>query len=467
MGRGPPHKLPPPGWNIAALRERREESLCTGNRPSLSSARGCTLARFFYTALIYLLMPMVVLRLLWRARRAPAYARRWGERFGFGPALPRGQAAIWVHSVSVGETLAAIPLIRSLQQRYPAARLVVTTMTPTGSERVRAAFGDSVHHVYAPYDLPGAVRRFLRRTDPALVIIMETELWPNILHACGRSGVPVVLANARLSARSAAGYGRFAPLVKDMLAKVTVVAAQTGDDGQRFLALGLEPQRLQVTGNIKFDLEVDAARRQRAAALAAQWRGAAGRRVWLVASTHEGEDAIVLDAFDRVLRQHPDTLLVLVPRHPERFDEVAGLCRERGLGLVRRSTGAAPGAADQVLLGDTMGELADFFGACDVAFVGGSLVATGGHNLIEPAAWAVPVLSGPSLFNFSEMAGLLQAAGGMAICSSAPELAAAVERLLGDPEGRVAMGERARGVAEANRGAMARLLDVIERLWVR
>lgn len=412
-------------------------------------------------------MPLVVLRLLWRARRAPAYARRWGERFGFGPTLPSGQKVIWVHSVSVGETLAAIPLIRSLQQRYPAARLVVTTMTPTGSERVRAAFGNSVHHVYAPYDLPGAVKRFLRRIEPALAVIMETELWPNTLHACHRNGVPVVLANARLSARSARGYGRVASLVEDMLAKLMVVAAQSRDDGQRFLTLGLEPARLQVIGNIKFDLEIDDEQRRRASALAAQWRGGAARPVWLVASTHQGEDALVLDAFNQVLRQYPDTLLVLVPRHPERFSEVAGLCRARGFGLVRRSIGAAPSATDQILLGDTMGELADFFGACDVAFVGGSLVAAGGHNLIEPAAWGVPVLSGPSLFNFSEMATLLQAAGGMAVCSSAAELAAAVEQLLNDPQRRMAMGKSAQGVAEANRGAMTRLLDVIERLWVR
>ena len=423
--------------------------------------------RLIYTILFYLLLPLVAVRLLWRARRAPAYAQRWGERFGLGPSLPSTERVIWVHAVSVGETLAALPLIRALQRDYPAARLVVTTMTPTGSERVRAACGDSVHHVYAPYDLPGAVSRFLDRTHPDLAVIMETELWPNVLSGCARRGIPVVLANARLSARSAAGYRRLAPLTRGMLADLSAVAAQTPADGRRFVDLGLPPERLVITGNIKFDLEIDTARRQRAAELARQWRDGSERPVWLVASTHRGEDAILLDAFAQVLEHHPRTLLVLVPRHPERFGEVAALAESRGYCVTRRSEGTAPDEHCQILLGDTMGELLDFFGACDLAFVAGSLVEVGGHNLIEPAAWGVPVLSGPSLFNFTEVARLLAEADGLAICDDSEQIAAVVVRLLADEESRRAMGERARTVAEANRGAMARLLEVIAPMWAQ
>lgn len=447
--------------------DEKGQTLCGWRGPPLSSAGGCLLPRLIYTILFYALLPLVALRLLWRARRAPAYVRRWGERLGLGPSLPGAQPVIWIHAVSVGETLAALPLIRALQRDYPDTRLVVTTMTPTGSERVRAAFGDSVHHVYAPYDLPRAVHRYLDRVHPDLAVIMETELWPNTLHGCARRDIPVVLANARLSARSAAGYRRLAPLTRRMLMDLTAVAAQTRDDGERFVSLGLPSDRLAVTGNIKFDLEIDEVRRQRALLLSQQWRGASGRAIWLVASTHRGEDAIVLDAFDRILMQHPDTLLVLVPRHPERFGEVAELVSSRGYRLTRRSLGVTPAPDCQVLLGDTMGELADFFGACDLAFVAGSLVEVGGHNLIEPAAWGVPVLSGPSLFNFAEVARLLNEAGGLEICRDSDAIAATVTRLLTDGDERRSMGERARAVAEANRGAMERLLDVIARAWAR
>lgn len=433
--------------------------------------RGAVLARFFYTAFLYLIMPLVLLRLLWRARRAPAYGRRWQERFGFVSPIPRQRRVIWVHSVSVGETLAAVPMIRRLQQTYPEALLAVTTMTPTGSERVVAAFGDTVYHVYAPYDLPDAVSRFVRRVHPDLLIIMETELWPNTINSCARRGIPVVLANARLSEKSRNGYRRFISLVAPMLAQLTTVAAQTGTDAERFLSLGVKPDQLQVTGNIKFDLELGENQRNEAEVLGAQWRGRSqwrdggGRPVWLAASTHRGEDEIILDALADVVQIYPDLLLVLVPRHPERFDEVAELCRKRGHATVRRSAAVVPASTDQILLGDTMGELALFFGACDLAFVGGSLVPVGGHNLIEPATWGVPVLSGSSLFNFSEVAGLLRSVKGLEICDSAAEIAACVKNLLDDGERRRAMGNAARAVADANRGAMDRLLGLVHTLF--
>lgn len=421
-------------------------------------------ARLLYSLLLYLLLPAILLRLCWRALRAPAYARRWGERFGRVPA--QGGPLIWIHAVSVGETLAAVPLIRRLRAECPAARLLITTTTPTGSERVRAQFGAEVAHCYAPYDFPHAVRRFLDRVRPGLLIAMETELWPNLLHACARRGIPVVLANARLSARSAAGYGRVAALTRPMLAALTRVAAQTSADGERLLALGLAPEKLQVTGNLKFDLELGEDLRRSAAELRVAW-GSGARPIWLAASTHAGEDQLVLAAHRALLAQRPDALLVLVPRHPERFESVHRLCQREGFGIRRRSRGEAPNAGTQVLLGDTMGELLAFCGAVDLVFVGGSLVPVGGHNLIEPAAWGRPVLAGPHLFNFAEAAALLGEAGGLRICADGAALAAALGELLAQPERRAALGAAALAVAVANRGALERQWSVIAPLCPR
>lgn len=425
------------------------------------------LPRILYSLVFYLLTPFICLRLLWRSRRVPAYRRRWRERVGVVPRPGRDREVIWVHAVSVGETIAAVPLVRRLQERYPDALIAVTTTTPTGSERVGALLGDSVYHSYAPYDLPDALARFLARLQPRLLIVMETELWPNLVHACARRDIPVVLANARLSEKSATGYRRFAALTARMLGELTWVAAQHEDDGARFLALGLPAARLQVTGNIKFDFAIRDEQRRQAQALAEQWRGADGRPVWLVASTHKGEDEVILDAFARVLARVPNLLLVLVPRHPDRFEQVAALCRARDHRTARRSRAEIPDAATQVLLGDTMGELAVFFGACDIAFVAGSLVPVGGHNLLEPAAWGVPVLSGPVLFNFAEASALLLQAGALTLCESADEIADAVVKLVEDPDQRSRQGAAARAVVDANRGALARLMALIERLSAR
>lgn len=425
------------------------------------------MARLLYTLLIYLCLPLILLRLLWRGGRAPAYRRRWGERFGFVERLADAQPVIWVHSVSVGETIAAAPMIRRLQKKYPDATLLVTTMTPTGSAQVKKIFGSRVEHCYAPYDMPDAIARFLSRTHPDLLVIMETELWPNLIHACHQRAIPAVLANARLSAKSAAGYAKVGRLSRPMLRELTAIAAQTKADGERFIQLGVSNTALEVTGNIKFDLQLDAALREKAALLKKQWQGSSPRPVFLAASTHRGEDEIVLDAYSQMLDQRPDLLLVLVPRHPERFDEVAALCRERDYCLQRRSE-TGPGdsrqleSSVQILLGDTMGELLSFCGACDVTFVGGSLVDVGGHNLIEPAAWGVPVLSGPHLFNFTEVGRLLTEAGGLAICATATELAEQVIVLLVDTGLHQQMSSAALAVTEANRGALDRLTKLLE-----
>jgi 3-deoxy-D-manno-octulosonic-acid transferase len=421
------------------------------------------MARVFYTLLFYLLIPLVLLRLLWRSFKASEYRHRWGERFGYVPKVPSDRQVIWVHSVSVGETLAAVPMIKQLQHRYPEALLVVTTMTPTGSARVKSIFGDSVYHVYAPYDLPCVLQRFLDAAHPDLLVIMETELWPNLIHYCHLRRVPVVLANARLSERSAKGYQKFSKLTAPMLQKLSSVAAQHQNDGARFLALGLSATQLSVTGNIKFDITLDDDIKARAKSLRSQWQGQSERPIFLAASTHRGEDEIILDGFEQIRNHCPELLLVLVPRHPERFNEVAESCRQRGFSVCRRSAGAPPLAEDQVLLGDTMGELLLFFGACDIAFVGGSLVPVGGHNLIEPAIWSVPVLSGPHLFNFSEAARLLREAQGMVICEDALAIAEEVVALLQDTASAARMGDAAKSVTDNNRGALDRLLAIIER----
>lgn len=419
------------------------------------------LLRLIYSVIFYLLAPLILARLLYRAIKAPAYRSRWAERFGFAPPS-QDQPSIWLHAVSVGETLAAVPLVKALQAKYPDYRLTITCMTPTGSERINAAFGDSADHCYAPYDMPDAVARFLNRVKPKILIIMETELWPNTIAACHKRNIPVVLANGRLSEKSATAYRRIAPLVRPMLSGLAAVAAQHKDDGARFADLGLAESALTVTGNIKFDLSLDQITREKAQALLTEWRGVSDRPILLAASTHRGEDEIILEAFSKIKDPINNPLLVLVPRHPERFNQVAELCGAAGFSVARRSSGDSLEGVD-ILLGDTMGELMMFFGACDIAFVGGSLVPTGGHNIIEPAAWGVPVLSGPHLFNFSEASQLLLDGGAMQVCQSADEMAGQVIELLQNQAQRAEMGSAAQRIADANRGALDRLLGLIDK----
>lgn len=415
--------------------------------------------RVSYTLLYYLLLPVVFVRLWLRGRKAPLYRQRWAERLGFF-STPAQTGGLWVHSVSVGETIAAAPLIRQIQQAYPQLPITITTMTPTGSERVRALFADTVFHVYVPYDTPGAVRRFLRRIKPQAAVIMETELWPNLVHQCARQHIPVLIANARLSERSARGYARFARLSREMLARVTAIAAQTEADGQRFIALGLAKQKLQITGSVKFDIQVSEQLRHEGKALRQQW--GESRPVLIAASTHQGEDEQVLEAFSAILEQQPTALLVLVPRHPERFGEVERLCRAQDFSCVLRSKKEAVSASSQILLGDTMGELMLLFAASDIAFVGGSLVPAGGHNYLEPAVLGMPVLSGPHVFNFTEISDMLSAAGGMCIVDNAEQLAQQVTAWIEQPQQCQQVGQAALKVVETNRGAQQRLFELIK-----
>ena len=418
--------------------------------------------RLLYTLLLHLALPLIALRLALRARKAPAYVRRIHERFALGlpPMKPGG---IWVHAVSVGESIAAAPMIRALQANYPELPITVTCMTPTGSERIQALFGDSVQHCYLPYDLPWAAARFINRVQPRLAVVMETELWPNHIHQCAKRGIPVALANARLSERSARGYARFGKLTAPMLAELSLIAVQTQAEAERFLDLGARPECVEVTGSIKFDLKIDAELLQRADALRQQWQ-ATTRPIWIAASTHAGEDEIILAAHHQLLKSRPDALLILVPRHPERFNTVHELCISQGLTTRRRSTAEAVQTSDQVLLGDTMGELLFLYALADIAFVGGSLVANGGHNLLEPAALGKPVLSGPHLFNFLEIAAQLREAGALNEVENAGQLADKVAALLNEPSEMQRMSQAGLSVLKANQGALQRLLEGLQRL---
>jgi len=422
--------------------------------------------RTLYTVLFHLGLPFIALRLWLRSRKAPAYAQRIGERFALGLA-PMQRGGIWVHAVSVGESIAAAPMVRALLAQYPQLPITITSMTPTGSERIRSMFANEprIQHCYLPYDFPWAAARFLAHIQPRIGVIMETELWPNHIHQCAKRGIPTVLANARLSERSARGYGRFNKLTRPMLAEVSLFAVQTQAEAQRFLDLGARPECVEVTGSIKFDLSIDPALLQRATQLRTQWQ-AIERPVWIAASTHEGEDEIVLAAHRQLLATHPDALLIVVPRHLERFDSVFELSRQHGFSTVRRSTALPVTAFDSVLVGDTMGELLFLYALADIAFVGGSLVPTGGHNFLEPAALAKPLLSGTHLFNFLEIAALMRSAGALEEVSDAVSLATTVQRLIEQPQLAQTMGNAGLSVMKANQGALQRLLAGIARLAV-
>ncbi len=413
--------------------------------------------RLLYNLLTYLLLLPYAAYWLSRSIGNPAYRHKIGQRFGFG--FPEFDRCIWIHAVSVGEVVAAVPLIKALQRRFEGIPILVTTMTPTGAARVEATFGDSVSHSYLPYETPDAVARFFRSVRPEIALIVETEIWPNLYRSCGTRSIPLVLVSARISPKSVGNYKRLTPLFRETLSHGIVIAAQSQADAERFLSLGAEPKRTRVTGNIKFDIELPGDLTRRAADTRRSLFGE--RKVWVAASTHEGEEERVLAAHRLLIDQHPDLLLVLVPRHPQRFDPVAELIRKSGLSLVRRTADRPSSPETSVFLGDTMGELTLFYAAGDVVFVGGSLVPVGGHNLLEPAALGLPIITGPHVFNAQEIADRLLRRDACRLVNDTAELADTVHELFDRPDRARQLGDNARRILEENRGALAELMDLI------
>ncbi len=401
--------------------------------------------RWLYGAAWRLSLPLILARLWWRGRREPGYRDFVGERLG-QYRVARGEKLLWVHAVSVGEARAAAPLVRMLQQAFADHRVLMTCTTAAGRETIKQVYGESVLQGYLPYDLPSAVQRFLEYFRPRLGVLMETEIWPNLLAGCTAGGVPVLLANARMSEKSARGYARWRALTGPAFRSLAAVCAQSADDAQRLRALGAA--QVEITGNLKFDVQPDPA--QLAAGRA--WRAALDRPVLLLASTREGEEKLLLEGLQGRF------LTVVVPRHPQRFDELAPLAHSR------RSRTALPAPTDRVHLGDTMGEMAFYFGACDVAVIGGSFVPLGGQNLIEALAAGTPVVTGPSMFNFAEATRLAVQAGAAIQAPDARSALREAVALLSDSAKRQAMAQAGRQLCEAHRGATGRHLAVCRRL---
>lgn len=420
--------------------------------------------RLTYLAAVYLAAPVISAMLIVRGLRDRSYWHDFRQRFGLGPRL--AGSPIWVHAVSVGEVQAAAALIFALRDSHPDIPLLVTTFTPTGAARARTLFRGMAEVRYLPFDLPGSVRRFLDRARPRLAVIIETELWPNLYRQCRRRRIPLIIASARLSRRSTDRYRRLGALFKETVAGAVVVAAQGEGDAERFRALGAPAERTHVTGNLKFDLTLPADIDERGKALRARY--APSRSVWVAGSTHGGvEEEAVLDAQRRVSAVHSGALLVLAPRHPNRFGEVASWLERQQIAFTRRSQAPAPDSAGRgpsVLLLDTLGELIDFYAAADVAFVGGSLAPIGGHNLLEPAALGLPVLTGPNNSNGEDVARLLLDCGAAQIVRNGAELGTRVAELLADRTLRLEMGSRGRAAIERNRGALDKLMGLIDSL---
>ena len=415
--------------------------------------------RVLYNLLLLLALPVIWLRVFVRARSEPAYAERRGERWGKVPAGV-GRDVVWFHTVSAGEAIGAAPMIRALKARLPEKRFLVTTTTPTGSDQVVERLGDIVDHCYAPYDFPWAVARFLRRVEPRALVLMETELWPNILRRTKRRGTPICLVNARLSERSARGYARVSPLTNGMLRDIDHLFCQYPKTARRFAILGADKARLEVTGSIKFDLDIPPDLDREVARLSRQWTP--DRPAWIAGSTHPGEEEVVLAAHAELLPRFPNLLLILVPRHPRRVDDVATLCDRAGLSSDRLSNGPSS-EKTQVLIVDVMGQLLYWYGVAQVAFLGGSLVPVGGHNPIEAAVHGTPMLMARHRFNFAEITEQFEEAGCLGLVD-AESLAGAAANLLEDPELRATQGQAAREVIEANRGASDKLLARLEEI---
>jgi len=414
--------------------------------------------RTAYSAIFYLLIPFILLRLIWRGVKAPEYRQRWHERFAwYDRSCPK--EVMWFHAVSVGEAEALFPLIRRLQQQKPQTKLLITTTTPTGSARVRSVLGQTVEHVYLPYDTPSSVRRFMQCFKPALAVIMETEIWPNLFSYCGEHEIPLYIINARLSEKSARGYRKLPSLIKPVLANVKQIAAQTQEDAERFITVGANPEQVMTVGNIKFDLEISedliAEGKQLKASIFKS------RFIWLVASTHKGEEQLFLEIYKELKQKIPELLLLIVPRHPERFSEVGELCEQNKLVVITRTSKQPCDFETNVYLADTMGELKMLYAAADVAFIGGSMVPVGGHNLLEASAIGIPVLFGPYMSNFKEITNKVLAQEAAIKCDDKEGVVNAVLSLYANPEYRKLLMNNGKLFVKANRGAIERIYKLL------
>ena len=417
--------------------------------------------RILYTVIYLFLLPLFVLRLLWRSLKAPAYRRRIYERFAIIPRRKSKKSLIWVHAVSMGEVIAATPMVQKLMQRYPDYEFCITTTTPTGSERVRAAFGNKVFHYYLPYDVPVFFSFFIRAVKPEMLIVMETELWPNMVAVCQAKNISVVLANARMSKKSAKGYKRIYMLTQHLLQKLTLIAAQSKMDAERFAFLGADRQKICVTGSVKYDIDIHSGIHQRALVLKAQLN-ADDRKIVIFASTHPGEDEVILPLIKRLHQIHPEFLAIVVPRHPERFEVVAEMAEKMGLESIRLSKKHRCTQDTQFVLGDTTGDMLALYGLVDVAFIGGSLINHGGHNFLEAAAWEVPVLSGPSVYNFQSVANVMIKAGGLKRLHDHFDLERTLQYWLQGTGDLTDVGKAAKKVQIDNQGALDELLTHID-----
>lgn len=427
-------------------------------------------ARGAYTVFFVLALPFVFFRLYWRGRKNPDYRLRWSERLGIFKA-PAKKGGLWLHSVSVGESVAAMSMIKEFQKQFPTVPVTVTTTTPTGSKLISNQLGAKVFHVYFPLDIPWAQTAFLNRIQPKVCVIMETELWPNSLKACEQSKIPVFIANARLSDTSIKGYQRIKGLMRDVLSSVTCVAAQSKLDGDRFVSIGLPKEKVKVVGNVKYDMKLPKGIVEQGQALREMW--GLDRPVIIAASTHAGEEEKILHAFSIIRSQlknsqskSKNVLLILVPRHRERFSSVAELVQSQGYNMVTRSSGDRPDIETEIFLGDTMGEMLLFYSAADIAFVGGSLVSVGGHNTLEPAMLGVVSMVGPHVHNFMEITQKLKSAGALIQVDNEHELAGSLHYLLENPDKCKLMGKQGKKVVEENRGATQKIIDLIASVMV-
>lgn len=410
-----------------------------------------------YNLLIHLFSPILLAILYWPKKGKPGFGKRWPEHLGLVPRSSQ-QNPLWLHAVSVGEIIAATPLIKAIKAEHPKLPILITTTTRTGAD-LAEKLGDLIVHRYAPLDFPWAVALFLRRMQPRALLIMETELWPNWLHACAKRQLPVMVLNARLSARSASRYKRFHAIFRLLSNNISHIACQYPADAQRFAELGVSKEKLSVTGSIKFDIDYGIEVQQQGQQLRMQL--GIERPVWIAASTHEGEDEQILAAHKRLLTKLPNALLILVPRHPQRFAQVAELVKQQSLTLVRRTQSRLV-IDSQVYLGDTMGELPIMLAAADITFVGGSLIPRGGHNLLEPAALAKPVLTGPSIFNFTDIYQRLLEQDALIKVSDATVLADTLITLFTDKPRRQQLGNHALDVVNQNKGSINKTLQSMQ-----